>query len=460
MKKARSKFVCQQCGGEFANWFGKCPSCSSWNSIVEEIVKPEDSAASQRASRASGPITEPVRLSEVSASGDKRRSTGIDELDRVLGGGIVPGSAVLVSGEPGIGKSTLLLQAAYRLAQEGSVLYASGEESVQQIGIRARRIKAASDAIYVMPETDVANILDMAFRMKPAVLIIDSIQTMQDSSLSSAAGSVGQVRQCASLLIEASKASGMSVFMVGHVTKTGAVAGPKVLEHMVDTVVQFEGGMHQAYRVVRTLKNRFGSTDEVGVFEMGEAGLIEVRNRSEAFLKERVAGMAGSIVVPCMEGTRPFLVEVQALVGSPAASFPRRTSSGVDQGRVAIMLAVLGRRVGMAVEANDTFLNVAGGIAVDEPAADLAIATALASSFRNRAVSPRTAVFGEVGLSGELRSVSRSEARVAEAVRLGFTGIVMPKANLTRLKAGKLLTGEADIVGVSTLAEALDYLVG
>jgi len=300
----------------------------------------------------------------------------------------------------------------------------------------------------------------MAFRRKPAVLIIDSIQTMQDSSLSSAAGSVGQVRQCASLLIEASKASGMSVFMVGHVTKTGAVAGPKVLEHMVDTVVQFEGGMHQAYRVVRTLKNRFGSTDEVGVFEMGEAGLIEVRNPSEAFLKERVAGMAGSIVVPCMEGTRPFLVEVQALVGSPAASFPRRTSSGVDQGRVAIMLAVLGRRVGMAVEANDTFLNVAGGIAVDEPAADLAIATALASSFRNRAVSPRTAVFGEVGLSGELRSVSRAEARVAEAVRLGFTGIVMPKANLTRLKAGKLLTGEADIVGVSTLAEALDYLVG
>ena len=272
MKKARSKFVCQQCGGEFANWFGKCPSCSSWNSIVEEIVKPEDSAASQRASRASGPITEPVRLSEVPASGDKRRSTGIDELDRVLGGGIVPGSAVLVSGEPGIGKSTLLLQAAYRLAQEGSVLYASGEESVQQIGIRARRIKAASDAIYVMPETDVANILDMAFRMKPAVLIIDSIQTMQDSSLSSAAGSVGQVRQCASLLIEASKASGMSVFMVGHVTKTGAVAGPKVLEHMVDTVVQFEGGMHQAYRVVRTLKNRFGSTDEVGVFEMSIDG--------------------------------------------------------------------------------------------------------------------------------------------------------------------------------------------
>lgn len=459
MKKARSRYVCQQCGGEFSNWFGKCPSCASWNSIVEEAETPEKAQAPTRrlAGRAA---SDPVKLSEIPSSADLRTSTGIDELDRVLGGGIVAGSAILVSGEPGIGKSTLLLQAASELSSKGLVLYVSGEESVRQIGLRARRIGANSERILIMPETDVANVIAAVDKHKPPVLIVDSIQTMQDASLSSAAGSVGQVRQCASALIEEGKSSGMAVFMVGHVTKTGAVAGPKVLEHMVDTVLQFEGGMHQAYRVVRTLKNRFGSTDEVGVFEMGEAGLIEVRNPSEAFLRERASGMAGSIVVPCMEGTRPFMVEIQALVGSPATNFPRRTSSGVDSNRVSIMLAVLGRRVGMPVEANDTFLNVAGGITVDEPAADLAIAAALASAFRNRAIGNSVAVFGEVGLSGELRSVTRAEARVAEAVRLGFRSIVVPKANWTRLKSGKLMGSEADITGFSTLAQALDYLVG
>lgn len=457
MKKPKSRYVCQQCAAEFPNWYGRCPSCSSWNSIVEEAVK-EEASASKLKPRASS--RQPISLSQVPETGSERITTGIGELDRVLGGGIVKGSAVLVSGEPGIGKSTLLMQAASKVAENGKVLYVSGEESVHQIGMRARRIRAASDSIFVLPETDLAGVLDAAARMKPDVLIVDSIQTMQDPTLSSAQGSVGQVRQCASLLIDEGKSSGMAVFMVGHVTKTGAVAGPKVLEHMVDTVLQFEGGMQHAYRVVRTLKNRFGSTDEVGVFEMGEAGLTEVKNPSEAFLRERVAGMAGSIVTPCIEGTRPFMVEIQALVGAPTASFPRRTVSGIDSGRAAILIAVLGRRVGIPVESNDVFMNVAGGIAVDEPAADLGIAASLASSFRNRAISPGTAVFGEVGLSGELRSVTRAEARLTEAVRLGFRTVVMPKANFARLKAGRMLTGEADVIGASTLAEALDYLVG
>lgn len=457
MKKPKSRYVCQQCAAEFPNWYGRCPSCSSWNSIVEEAAAEEQSPSKLKPRASARP---PISLSDLPETGSERIATGIGELDRVLGGGIVKGSAILVSGEPGIGKSTLLMQAASRVAEKGTVLYVSGEESVHQVGMRARRIKAASDSIFVLPETDLADVLDATGRMKPDVLIVDSIQTMQDSSLSSAQGSVGQVRQCASLLIDAGKSSGMAVFMVGHVTKTGAVAGPKVLEHMVDTVLQFEGGMQHAYRVVRTLKNRFGSTDEVGVFEMGEAGLTEVSNPSEAFLRERVAGMAGSVVTPCIEGTRPFLVEIQALVGAPTASFPRRTVSGIDSGRAAILIAVLGRRVGIPVEANDVFMNVAGGIAVDEPAADLGIAASLASSFRNRAISAGTAVFGEVGLSGELRSVTRAEARLSEAARLGFRTVVMPKANFTRLKAGRMLTDEADVIGASTLAEALDYLVG
>lgn len=458
MGKVKTRYVCQQCAAEFPTWYGRCPSCASWNSIVEEAAPKDDKAFARQRQRLSS--RQPISLSDVPESGSVRVSTGIGELDRVLGGGIVKGSAILVSGEPGIGKSTLLMQAAAKVAEKGRVLYVSGEESVHQIGMRARRISAASNSILVLPETDLACVLDACANIKPDVLIVDSIQTMQDSSLSSAQGSVGQVRQCASLLIEDGKTSGMAVFMVGHVTKSGAVAGPKVLEHMVDTVLQFEGGMQHSYRVVRTQKNRFGSTDEVGVFEMGEAGLIEVSNPSEAFLRERVSGMAGSVVVPCIEGTRPFLVEIQALVGAPSANFPRRTASGIDSGRAAIMIAVLGRRVGIPVEANDVFLNVAGGIAVDEPAADLAIAASLASSYRNRAISALTGVFGEVGLSGELRSVSRAEARLSEATRLGFRAVVMPKANFQRLKSGRLLTGEAEVIGASTLAEALEYLLG
>ena len=327
MARIKSRYVCQQCGGEFPTWYGRCPSCSSWNSVVEEAAPRQDERPT-RSSRLGVSARQPVRITEAGMAETQRQKTGIDELDRVLGGGIVPGSAVLVSGEPGIGKSTLMMHTAAKIAEGAPVLYVTGEESVGQVGMRARRLKAVNDRIFVLPETDIVEVLQAAGSIKPAVLMIDSIQTMEDASLASAAGSVGQVRQCAALLIEASKASDMATFMVGHVTKTGAVAGPKVLEHMVDTVLQFEGGIHQAYRVVRTLKNRFGSTDEVGVFEMGEDGLREVTNPSEAFLRERVAGMAGSIVVPCMEGTRPFLVELQALVGSPGANFPRRTSSG------------------------------------------------------------------------------------------------------------------------------------
>lgn len=459
MARIKSRYVCQQCGGEFPTWYGRCPSCSSWNSVVEEAAPRQDERPT-RSSRLGVSARQPVRITEAGMAETQRQKTGIDELDRVLGGGIVPGSAVLVSGEPGIGKSTLMMHAAAKIAEGAPVLYVTGEESVGQVGMRARRLKAVNDRIFVLPETDIVEVLQAAGSIKPAVLMIDSIQTMEDASLASAAGSVGQVRQCAALLIEASKASDMATFMVGHVTKTGAVAGPKVLEHMVDTVLQFEGGIHQAYRVVRTLKNRFGSTDEVGVFEMGEDGLREVTNPSEAFLRERVAGMAGSIVVPCMEGTRPFLVELQALVGSPGANFPRRTSSGVDQGRVAIMLAVLGRRIGLGIEANDTFMNVAGGISVDEPAADLGLAVALTSSYKNRAINPRTAVFGEIGLSGELRSVPKAEARAAEAARLGFVNLVVPKANLTRMKASRQLSEQAEVFGAGTLAEALEYLLG
>ncbi|HOA14850.1 MAG TPA: DNA repair protein RadA [Bacillota bacterium] len=457
MKKARTRYVCQQCGAESASWYGKCPSCSSWNSLVEEAVQ-QDEAPSLKAGRSTS-TAKAVKLSQTGEAESKRLSTGIAELDRVLGGGLVAGSAVLISGEPGIGKSTLLMQAAVGLSLSSPVLYVSGEESVEQVGMRARRLKADRSNVLVLPETDIEAVIEASRRIKPAVLMVDSIQTAQHASLSSASGSVGQVRQCAASIIEESKSTGMASIMVGHVTKTGAVAGPKVLEHMVDTVLQFEGGIHQSYRVVRTLKNRFGSTDEVGVFEMGERGLVEVANPSEAFLRERVAGMAGSVVVPCMEGTRPFLVELQALVGSPGASFPRRTSSGVDAGRVAIMLAVLGRRIGIPVEANDTYMNVAGGISVDEPAADLGIALALASSYRNRPLDSRTAVFGEVGLSGELRSVHKAEARLAEATRLGFTRVVMPKANFQRMKAARQFTGEVEAFGAGTLAESIDYLL-
>src|SRR5512133_505681 len=433
--KQKTLFNCQQCGFQSPKWLGRCPDCGAWNSLAEETVT---LSAKGSTPRMTASLARPKRLHEVDASEEDRLHCGIGEFDRVLGGGVVPGSLILIGGDPGIGKSTLLLQAVGELASSGIALYVSAEESTKQIKMRADRLGVAGGQLYLLAETALEAILDRVRELKPAFLVIDSIQTIFTAALESAPGSVSQVRECAGRLMQVATVDGIPTFLVGHVTKDGAIAGPRVLEHLVDTVLYFEGNPGHPYRILRAVKNRFGSTNEIGVSEMKEAGLREVANPSELFLAERAEGATGSSVVASLEGSRPILVEVQALVSGSSFGTPRRTTMGIDHNRVSLLVAVLEKKVGLSLLAQDIFVNVAGGVKLDEPAADLAVMAALASSHMNRPIPPRAILFGEVGLAGEVRAVSRPELRVKEAARLGFTRCLLPqgKSEESRRPAG------------------------
>jgi len=427
--KQKSLYTCQSCGYQSPKWLGKCPDCNQWDSLVEEQV-----TIARKGGKALPAPAAVQPLCEVDLQGDARLGCGIGELDRVLGGGVVPGSLCLIGGDPGIGKSTLLLQAADRLATHGPVLYVTAEESARQVRLRGERLGAQAKKLLLLAETALEAIFERVREVKPAFLVIDSIQTIFTAALESAPGSVSQVRECAGRLMHLAKKEGVSTFLVGHVTKDGAIAGPRMLEHMVDTVLYFEGDAGHPYRILRAVKNRFGSTNEIGVFSMGEGGLTEVPNPSELFLAERPKDAAGSVVVPSLEGSRPILVELQALVSGASFGTPRRTTMGVDHNRSALLVAVLEKKVGLSLLAQDIFLNVAGGVRLDEPAIDLGIVAALASSHLNRPVPARTLLFGEVGLTGEVRAVAQPELRVNEAARLGFDRCFLPQGNLKGLK--------------------------
>ena len=449
-KSPKTVYTCQSCGYQVPKWMGKCPECGKWDSLLEETLSP--------ASAGSGPVADaasPVPIDAVSAEDEQRRLTGIAELDRVLGGGLVSGTMILIGGDPGIGKSTLMLQALSGLAAGGrTVLYVSGEESVRQLRIRSRRLSAMASSLYVVSEVNVSAILDMVEKWKPDVLVVDSIQTMFHPELTSAPGSVSQVRESAMRLMLMAKRSGIPTFLVGHVTKDGAIAGPRLLEHMVDTVLYFEGERSHVFRILRAVKNRFGSTNEIGVFEMKDTGLAEVANPSAVFLSERSSETAGSVVTPAMEGTRPILVELQALASSTSFGTPRRTILGLDANRVALLVAVMEKKLGMHLLGHDIFMNVAGGVKIDEPAVDLGIVSAVASSFLDRPVAEATVVFGEVGLTGEVRAVGQVETRVSEARKLGFKRCVVPGSNLKRLPE---ISG-IELIGVRTVAEAVESI--
>jgi DNA repair protein RadA/Sms len=461
MTKPKTQYVCQQCGRTFARQMGRCPQCNAWNSMVEELVAPPPSAKHSTA-RGLGGISTPRRLAEITGDVEERLPLGISEFARVLGGGIVPGSIVLVGGDPGIGKSTLMLQVAMELARAGTVLYVSGEESERQIKMRALRLlrhpgtdKVAEEmpqGLLLVTETSLSVILEHISTLDPALLVLDSIQTTYLPELESSAGSVTQVRECASRLRELAKSSGMAVFLIGHVTKEGAIAGPRVLEHIVDTVLYLEGDRFQSYRLLRSVKNRFGATSEVGVFEMSERGLMEITNPSEAFLAERMVNAPGSAIAVTMEGTRPLLVEVQGLTSPTSFGNPRRTPNGVDMNRLLLTVAVLTRRVGLRLGEQDIFLNIVGGIQVEEPAADLAMAVALASSYRDAPVRADTVVIGEVGLSGELRMVGQMPARLREASKLGFQHAIVPKM----LRKSEPWPKGIEVIEVRSLRQALD----
>lgn len=453
MTKMKSVFFCQQCGYESAKWMGQCPACKEWNTFTEEPV----AVSSKSGGSASRTHTEahPVTISQIDSESESRIPTGISELDRVLGGGIVSGSLVLIGGDPGIGKSTLLLQVCSNIAAGGrSVLYISGEESLAQIRLRAERIGVRSENLAFICETDLDSIENCINKLKPSCVVIDSIQTMFSPGVTSSPGSVSQVRESTNVLMKIAKTMGISIFIVGHVTKEGTVAGPRVLEHMVDTVLYFEGDRHASYRILRGVKNRFGSTNEIGVFEMHEEGLSEVENASAFMLDGRPEGASGSVVVCSMEGTRPVLLEIQALVMRTSFGMPRRQAAGADYNRVNLLMAVLERRTGLKLSDCDAYVNLTGGIRIAEPALDLGMAIAIASSFRNKAIDPGTVVFGEVGLSGEIRSVSQAELRIREAARMGFTTCIIPKGNADKLK----LKSDIRIIGVSSLEDVLNLL--
>jgi DNA repair protein RadA/Sms len=446
MKPPKSVFVCQECGAQAPKWMGRCAECGAWNSLVEERAA-DGAPAGKAENRYSqfGAGSNAKLYAEVDVSHAERLSTGIGEFDRVLGGGVVPGSLVLLGGEPGIGKSTLLLQAAGHFAREvGPVLYASGEESEHQIKSRGDRLGIGAAPLYLLSETCIA------------LVIIDSIQTVFSLKFQSAPGSIGQVREAATQFLFAAKGQNIPTVLVGHVTKDGNLAGPKVLEHVVDTVLYFEGERHHSHRVVRAVKNRFGAVSELGVFEMTGGGLRPVPNPSKLFLSERATGTPGSAVLCCIEGSRPILVEVQALVSTSTYGNARRMAIGIDQNRLSLLLAVLEKRAGLSLAGDDVYVNIAGGMSVDEPAADLSVAAAVASSVRNRSMAPATAMFGEIGLSGEIRGIPQAPLRIREAVQMGFTRIVMPSANLD---PGDETAGGAELVGVRTVGEALDQLI-
>ncbi|MBQ7725326.1 MAG: DNA repair protein RadA [Lachnospiraceae bacterium] len=453
-KKEKTVFFCQNCGYESAKWVGNCPSCHEWNTMVEETVRPEAKTGAPSAAIAKRNKNKTPRpINEIESGEENRVTSGISEMDRVLGGGVVKGSMVLVGGDPGIGKSTLLLQVCHNMSGSGhELLYVSGEESLRQIKMRADRLGSFSGNLKIMAETDLDDITAVIEDTKPELVVIDSIQTMFNESVSSAPGSVSQIRETTAVLLRLAKSLGITVFIIGHVTKEGAVAGPRVLEHMVDTVLYFEGDMKGAYRILRGVKNRFGSTDEIGVFEMGETGLMEVENPSEFMLSGRPENSAGSLVTCCMEGTRPLLIEIQGLVCETAFGFPRRQANGTDVNRMNLLMAVLEKRVGMHLSSHDAYVNIAGGMKVNEPSLDLSLVLAIASSFRNSPVGDKTVAFGEVGLSGEVRAVSQTQQRVNEASRLGFETVILPYSSLKNIKK----PGNIELKGVKNVAEALE----
>ncbi len=456
MAKVKTIYVCSECGYETPRWLGRCPDCGSWNTLTEQETAPAAELPEKKLKRAPGAGADPMRVDEIPDEAMLRRSTGIDELDRVLGGGIVEGSLVLVGGDPGIGKSTLLTQVSANYAALGRrVLYVSGEESTRQIKMRARRLGASSSELYVLSENDMTIVERQIERLRPELAIVDSIQTMYRPELASAPGSVSQVRESASVLMRQAKTSGCAIMLVGHVTKEGAIAGPRVLEHMVDAVLYFEGDRQHQYRLLRAVKNRFGSVNELGMFEMTESGMKEVKNASEVLLSDRAHNQSGSVVLCAIEGTRPLLVDVQALVATTVFGNPRRMASGVDAGRLALLLAVLEKRAGVPLYNQDVYINIAGGLSLDEPAADLALCAAIVSSHCNRCVGASWAIMGEVGLAGEVRPIGQVERRVAECRRLGFTDVVIPKGNAHTLNVPEGLR----VHSAETLLEAL-YKLG
>ncbi|MFN8627497.1 MAG: DNA repair protein RadA [Candidatus Binatia bacterium] len=452
--KPRSVFCCQACGFQSPRWLGRCPDCQGWNSLVEEVLAPTAEAGRYALGDSR---SEAQAISAVASTTSVRYRSRIGELDRVLGGGVVPGSVILIGGDPGIGKSTLVLQALAALAADATALYVSGEESPQQIRMRADRLgigSAGGDGLLVLAETALERIVAQAKKIAPAVLAVDSIQTVFTDRLGSAPGSIAQVRESAGQLVLLSKASALATFLVGHVTKEGTFAGPRVLEHMVDTVLYFEGDRGHSFRILRAVKNRFGSTNEIGVFAMRETGLQPVSNPSELFLAERPVEVPGSVVIATLEGTRPLLVEVQALVSPTALGTPRRTTLGIDPNRVALLIAVLEKKMGLHLFGHDVFVNVAGGIRVAEPASDLGVVAAVASSFLDKPIDARCLVIGEVGLAGEVRAVSQADVRVREAMKLGFSRCVLPESSRRQLPAFE----GVELHGVSSLTEAWDLL--
>ena len=456
MSKAKSVFACQTCGHHTTKWLGRCPECGAWNTFAEELQVPSRPARQQGA----GTAQLPLPLTEIARSGEERLLTGIGELDRVLGGGLVRGSLVLIGGDPGIGKSTLLLQAAAGLsyghtAEQHPVLYVSGEESASQLRMRGDRLGVNSQHVYIFTETSMELIREQVTRLQPRVLVIDSIQTVFTADLSSAPGSVSQVRESTAHLMTLAKTLDVPIMIIGHVTKEGAIAGPRVLEHMVDTVLYFEGERHHAYRILRAVKNRFGPTNEIGMFEMRQTGFAEVENPSELLLAERPQQASGSVVVASMEGTRPLLVELQALSSPSGLGMPRRVANGVDHQRVALLLAVLEKRFGLPLQAHDVYVNVVGGLSLEEPAIDLGVVVAVVSSLRDVVLDPHLVVLGEVGLTGEVRAVGQVEARLREAAKLGFRRCLLPQANC-QPDTGTIAI---ELCGVRTVAEALQEIL-
>ncbi len=461
---AKSLFVCQSCGAEHRKWMGQCTDCGDWNSVTEQVI---EAAAARSLSK--GKALNVASITAISNQNSPRRSTYIEELDRVLGGGLVPGSAVLIGGDPGIGKSTLLLQAAAKLAADkkhGPVLYITGEESIQQVHLRGSRIASLHDGLLLISACELESMLATIAKVKPSTVIIDSIQTTVSSKLTSAPGTVSQVRDCSAALIQHAKTHGHVVILVGHVTKQGALAGPRVLEHMVDAVIYFEGDRGHAHRILRAVKNRFGPAGEIGVFEMSDRGLIGIRDASRLFLAERAKDTPGSVVLACMEGTRPLLVEVQALIAPTVYSTPKRSAVGVDSGRVAMLTAVLERRIGLPLSQHDVYINIAGGARIAEPAADLAILLAMVSAYQEKAVPDDLAVFGEVGLTGEVRPVGQPEARAKEAANLGFSRILLPGENHERVQKANIIATmrrdtatQLELIKVRHLSEAAQKIL-
>lgn len=448
--KATVIFVCQNCGSNSPRWIGKCPACEQWNTYVEEFGTKEKTSPITKSK------TKPVLINDISSQNEQRIKTDIIEMDRVLGGGLIFGSTVLIGGDPGIGKSTLALQISGRYSENGiKVLYITGEESSNQIKIRAKRLKVDGENLYVVTETNIDSIINNIENTCPQVVVIDSIQTIYSGDLPSAPGTVGQIRECTLKIIQYAKSKGVSFFLIGHVTKEGSIAGPKVLEHLVDTVLYFEGGKSHPFRILRAVKNRYGSTNEIGVFEMTGDGLNEVSNPSEIFLSERPLNSSGSVVTPSMEGSRPILVEIQALVSPCNFGVPRRTTIGLDQGRVSLLVAVLEKRAGLQITSQDIFMNVAGGVKIEEPAVDLGICISLVSNFLNKPVSAKTTVFGEIGLSGEIRGVSQVDVRLKEAEKLGFKKFLLPMINIDKLNHKD---NKQSYIGIENINQAIEIL--